>query len=340
MNSLEWRDRPAQTYFGPASWQARLLSLWARLLVRTSIAVLTVVGMVVNRFWPAAMQRARLDVIDKPMRAIRPLPDTAISRVPLPNCPAEWVIAKDARNSDTVIVYFHGSALVTLGLNSHRRFVSKLSESTGSRVFNVGYRLAPQAGVEEAIADGIDAYRQVLADGYAADRVVFAGDSAGGLMAAMTAVAARDAGLPVPAGQVLLSALTSSDMDIKRDAAAAHSDPFFPFMAFMFIYRVFATVNGTRELPVMPPEADLRGLGPFLLQVGNDEMLRNDTFALADALTAAQVPNWVQVWDRSLHMFQLTFDFNPDARRAIDEITEFVGYVTAAGSQADTEATA
>lgn len=335
MYSPEWRDRPTQTYFGPASWQARLLGLAALIFLRSSIAVLTVFGTVINRFWPAGMQRARLDLIDKPMRFIRPLPGTDVSRIQLPDCPAEWVVAPGSRDSDRVIVYFHGSALVTLGLNSHRRFVSKLSEAAGARVLNVGYRLAPRAGIEEAIADGLNAYRYVLDAGFSADRIVLAGDSAGGLMAANTALAVRDAGLPVPAGQVLMSPLTSSDMDIKRQAAEAHRDPFFPFLAFMFLYRVYATVNGTRELPVMPPDADLRGLGPFLLQVGNNEMLRNDTFVLADELTAAGVPNWVQVWDRALHMFQLTFDFNPDARHAVDEIATFMGHVTAAAPPRD-----
>lgn len=332
MNSLEWRDRPAQTYFGPASWQARLLAVGAAIFLRTSIAVLTVIGMIINRIWPAGLQRARLDLIDQPMRYIRALPGTEVTPERLTDCPAEWVVAPSARDSDRVIVYFHGSALVTLGLNSHRRFASKLSEATGAKVFNVGYRLAPLAGVDEAIADGLCAYRHVLDAGFTADRIVVAGDSAGGLMAVNTALTARDAGLPAPAGQVLMSALTSSDMEIKRQAAGIHRDPFFPFMAFMFIYRVFATVNGTRELPVMPPEAELRGLGPFLLQVGNNEMLRNDTFVLADKLTAAGVPNWVQVWDRALHMFQLTFDFNPDARRAVAEIADFVDYVTPAAS--------
>ncbi len=83
-----------------------------------------------------------------------------------------------------LIVYFHGSALVTLGLNSHRRFVSRLSATTGAKVFNVGYRLAPQASIEEAVADGVDGYRYVLSHGFDPDRIVLAGDSAGGLMAA------------------------------------------------------------------------------------------------------------------------------------------------------------
>ena len=316
-------------HFGPASWQSSVFALLTAIFVRPVLGALTVLGLVVNRFRPDALQRARLDGIDGPLRLIPPLPGTDVTRVSLPHCPAEWVVAPEARDSNSLIVYFHGSALVTLGLNSHRRFVSKLSETTGAKVFNVGYRLAPQASIEDAVADGLDGYRYALSQGFASERIVLAGDSAGGLMAADVALAARDAGLPVPAGQALMSPLTSSDMSLKYRALKEHRDVMFPFMTVKFIYDVFATVNGTRPPPVMPPEADLHGLGPFLLQVGTHEMLLNDTFALAERLRAHDVDVWVQQWHKAMHMFQLGFDVNPDARRAVDEVASFIRYATA-----------
>jgi epsilon-lactone hydrolase len=333
VNSADWNDRPAVAHFGPAAWQSKILALLSTIFVRPVIFLLTVAGMAINRLRPGALQRAHLDVIDRPLRLVPPLPDTTLTGVDLPNCPAEWVVAPGARGSDRVIIYFHGSALVTLGLNSHRRFVSKLSAATGAQLLNIGYRLAPQVGIEEAVADGVDAYRYALSRGFAANRIVLAGDSAGGLMAADTAIAVRDAGLPVPAGQALLSPLTSSDMDLKYRALQTHRDALFPFMTVKFIYEVFATKNGTRPPPVMPPENDLRGLGPFLLQVGTDEMLLNDTFALADRLEADGVSVWVQVWHKAMHMFQLSFDINPDAREAVGEIAEFVEYVMSTASR-------
>ncbi|MCF6390449.1 alpha/beta hydrolase [Mycobacterium sp. MBM] len=334
MNLHEWRDRPSTVSFGPASWQSRALGVLSYLTLRPVLAVLTILGLIVNRLWPAGLQRAHLEIIDRPLRLIRPLPGTVVTPEPLPHCPAEWVVAPSATEADRVIIYFHGSALVTLGLNSHRRFASTLSAATGARVLNVGYRLAPQASIEEAVEDGLDAYRHVVALGIAPSRIVLAGDSAGGLIAADTALAIRDAGLTVPAGQVLLSALTSADMDLKYRALREHTDVLFPFMTVKFIYDVFATVNGTREVPVMPAESNSAGLGPFLLQIGTNEMLRNDTFVLADQLTAAGVPVWVQVWDKAMHMFQLTSDINPDARRAVAEIASFVAHVTTEASAA------
>jgi epsilon-lactone hydrolase len=332
VNSFDWTHRPVDVEFGPAAWQSRLLGALTAVFVRPVIALLTVLGTVVNRVRPDLVQRGRYDIIDRPMRVLRPLPGTEVTAVALPSCTAEWVVAPTARNSERVIVYFHGSALITLGLNSHRRWASKLSADTDARVLNVGYRLAPQAGIEDAVADGLDAYRSVLAAGVDPKNIVLAGDSAGALLAADTALAARDAGLPVPAGQVLLSALTSSDMNLKYNAMLEHRDVLFPFMAVKYIYDVFATVNGTRPVPVMPTEADLHGLGPFLLQVGNNEMLRNDSFRLAEELRAAGVPAWVQIWDRAMHMFQLSFDVNPDARKAVAEIASFISYVTSPAS--------
>jgi epsilon-lactone hydrolase len=337
VNSPDWCDRPEVAHFGPASWQSSVLALLTAIFVRPVLGALTIIGLVVNRFRPDALQRARLDGIDGPLRLIPPLPGTDVTRVSLPHCPAEWVVAPEARDSNSLIVYFHGSALVTLGLNSHRRFVSRLSATTGAKVFNVGYRLAPQASIEDAVADGLDGYRYALSQGFAPERIVLAGDSAGGLMAADVALAARDAGLPVPAGQALMSPLTSSDMSLKYRALKDHRDVMFPFMTVKFIYDVFATVNGTRPPPVMPPEADLHGLGPFLLQVGTHEMLLNDTFALAERLRAHNVDVWVQQWHKAMHMFQLSFDINPDARRAVDEVAAFIRYATAEQDVKDIE---
>jgi acetyl esterase/lipase len=330
VNWHDWTHRPTDIEFGPAAWQSHLLGAVTAVFIRTGIALFTLIGLAVNRVWPDLLQRGRYDFVDRPLRVVRPLPQTTVTSVTLPNCPAEWVVAPSARNSDRVIVYFHGSALISLGLNSHRRWASKLSADTGAQVLNVGYRLAPHATIDDAIADGLDAYRSVLASGVAPHNIVIAGDSAGGLIAADTALAARDAGLRVPAGQVLLSPLTSSDMNLKYNAMLEHRDVLFPFMSVKFLYDVFATVNGTREVPVMPPDAELHGLGPFLIQVGTDEMLRNDSFILAERLRAAGVPVWVQAWDKAMHLFQLFFDINPDARKATAEIASFVSYVTSA----------
>jgi hypothetical protein len=87
-----WPDRPTTAHFGPAAWQSSLLALLSAMFVRPVLGALTILGMIVTRFRPEAMQRARLDVIDKPLRVIPPLPGTEVTPVALPHCTAEWVV--------------------------------------------------------------------------------------------------------------------------------------------------------------------------------------------------------------------------------------------------------
>lgn len=107
-----------------------------------------------------------------------------------------------------------------------------------------------------------------------------------------------------------------------------HRDVMFPVHDRRSLHDGLATVNGsTRPTPVMPPEADLPP-GLFLLQVGNNEMLRNDartrwpTGSLPTAFRCgfSGQGQW--------HMFQLSFDVNPDAL-CTEEITSFIDYITA-----------
>ncbi|MCV7171502.1 alpha/beta hydrolase, partial [Mycobacterium manitobense] len=100
MNLLEWRDRPSTVQFGPASWQTRLLNALSAIFVRPVLGVLTVLGLVINRIRPATLQRARLDIIDAPMRVLRPLRGTVVTPTRLPDCPAEWVVAPGSADSD------------------------------------------------------------------------------------------------------------------------------------------------------------------------------------------------------------------------------------------------
>ena len=335
MNVLDWPDQPALAQFGPASWQSRVLAALVGVFVRPVLALLTGAGMVAHRVAPGLLQRARLDLLDRPLRVLRPLPGTRLTAVSLPDCPAEWVVAPGpGGGTSRVIIYFPGSAVVTPGLNSHRRFASILSASTGAQVLYVGYRLAPRVGITAAVADGLAAYRRALAQGHSPHRIVLAGDSAGGLVAAKTAIAIRDAGLPVPAGQVLLSPLACPDLDPKRRTAKRPGGGWVPFSTVKFIRRMLTTGSNDGELSRQPRETDLRGLGPFLLQAGTDETFVDDTMVLAEQLAAARVPAWVQVWHKAPHMFQLSFDVNPDARRAMTEIAAFVAYATTVHDEA------
>lgn len=317
------------TYLGPANWHTRVESGLMRVTIKPAFHGLTSVGRVINRVNPDYLQRTSLAGPDSLMRYIRPVRGIVARRVSLPHCEAEWLEPSGIdKESAPVILYFHGGAFIAGSMYSHRPLTSRLARQFGVRVLSVNYRLLPRFGADEAMEDCIDAYRVVLDSGVSPNRVVFAGDSAGGYFSALAPVQARASGLPVPAGQVLLSGLTTSDLSAKFSAAAARSDAMFSRGTIQFINDVYVRGNGLRPVPMTPVDTDLSGLGPFLLQIGSGEMLYNDAIALTQRLAAAGVPYTLQVFDRAPHVFQFASPTNPDAARALGFVGRFIADVT------------
>ncbi|MGV0582811.1 alpha/beta hydrolase [Mycobacteroides chelonae] len=330
-HAAESRLAAAVTYAGPewmgkANWHSVAETYLFKAVGKPGLYALTRLMLAVNRRFPDALLNRRYDGLERLMGWMPGVSGTRTEPVQLPNCAAEWTWnAKNEPGPDApVVIYFHGSAFIALGINSHRPLVSHIARDSGARALSVGYRLCPRNLVEDAVADGVDAYRYVLSQGVAPENIVLAGDSAGGFLAAMTAIAVRDEGLTPPAGCVLISAATNNDMEPKYAAAKRVGDAMFPVDFLRMINDVFLLRNGAREPGPCPADADLTGLGPFLLQVGSQEALRPDSELLAERLVAAGVPVRLQIFDRAIHVFQVFAATNPDARRAVGEITEFI----------------
>lgn len=315
--------------FGPARVSTRASGLALRTTVKPALYTLTQLGRVVDRIDPDILQRTSLARFDAPPRLSRAVPGTTVTPVCLPTYDAEWIVpTAPARRTGATVIYFHGSAFIALGLNSHRPFVSRLARATGASVLNVAYGLRPQTNLDEAVQHGIDAYEHAVAAGADPARIVLAGDSAGGFMAAMVAIRLRELGLPLPAGQVLLSPATDSALAPKLAAARRQRDDMFPIAMIRFVYRIYISRNGTHDIEAGPVDHDLGGLGPFLIQVGSTEFLRPDAELLTRRLRESGVAADLHVWDRAPHVFQLSAPINADARDATRAVCEFIRRVT------------
>src|SRR3954471_24150051 len=129
--------------------------------------------------------------------------------VDLADCGSEWLQAKGvadiAGGNPGAILYFHGGAFLTCGLNTHRRLVSRISYAAKQPVLNVGYRQMPSEPITESVADGVAGFRWLLDQGYRPEDITIAGDSAGGYLAFSVARAVIDQGWGTPAGVVAIS---------------------------------------------------------------------------------------------------------------------------------------
>lgn len=308
-------------YFGGSSVRSTLLGFGLRHTVRPLLGVWA--HMPFDVFPP--------HIIEQAARLLPAPAGTTWRSVDLTSTTSEWVRAKGVsditQGSEHAILYFHGGAFVMGGLHSYRRLVSRISLAAQQPVLNVGYRQMPKEPITESVADGVDAFRWLLDQGYAAGNVTIAGDSAGGYLAFSVARAVIDKGWGQAAGVVALSPLLDFDPTGKQNHRNADRCQTFPMDAVAKLAQMTLRVDdrrgisGTRVDPVNMPLGDMP---PALIQVGSREVLMADAELMANRLASAGVRSELQVWDRQVHAFQAAASWLPEARLAIDEIGTFV----------------
>jgi acetyl esterase/lipase len=242
--------------------------------------------------------------------------------------PAYWIAGADV-SADRTLLYLHGGGYCIGSATSHRALVAALSVASDSRALSVDYRLAPEHPHPAALDDALSAYRFLLRSGVDPQRIVIAGDSAGGGLTMATLIALRDAGDPLPSGAVCLSPWVDLEgLGESMTTRAAH-DPMITRGALLEYARDYLGALPPRTPLAAPMHADLTGLPPILIQVGTAETLFDDSTRLTDLLKGANVPVTLDVCEDMFHVFQFCV-FLPEAKDAIDRIGSFIRSVVPA----------
>ncbi len=192
-----------------------------------------------------------------------------------------------------LLLYCHGGGWVVGGLDSHDSVVAELAEGAGCAAVAVDYRLAPEHRWPAQLDDAWTALtwlvREADALGLDAGRLIVAGDSAGGQLAAALALRARDAGGPALAGQVLIYPALGLEV-AEPDRTPAPDGPGLT-RAEMTAYRLALRGEAPpRDALADPLLADeLAGLPPAVVVAAEFDPLRDDATAYAERLAAAGV---------------------------------------------------
>jgi monoterpene epsilon-lactone hydrolase len=227
-----------------------------------------------------------------------------------------------------VVLYLHGGGFCVHFPRSYRQFARRLVEASGATVYVPAYRLAPEHRHPAATDDCLAAYRTLLDEGCDPRRLSLIGDSAGGNLALVTLLRARDEGVPLPACAVLMSPgadLSFSSASYRRNVKA---DPFVVVSALHQLARQYVDADQLKNPYVSPARGDFAGLPPFKFLVGSTEVLIDDSLHVAESCRAAGVEVSVQVWHQMPHVFPL-YRFLPEAQLALRDIADFVGTHTA-----------
>jgi acetyl esterase/lipase len=250
--------------------------------------------------------------------------DVTVDRTEAGGRPAEWVAAPGA-DPARVILYLHGGGYAIGSLNTHRDLASRLSRASGARALTVDYRLAPEHPHPAAVDDALAAYRWLLESaGVEARHVVVAGDSAGGGLSVATLLAARDAGLPLPAAGVCISPWVDLEGVGESMTTRAADDPIVQRDGLLRMAGWYLGGASPRTPLAAPLHADLAALPPLLVQVGTAETLLDDAARLATRAKDAGVDVTYEPWEDMIHVWHVFAAMLPEAEQAIARIGAFV----------------
>jgi acetyl esterase len=253
---------------------------------------------------------------DQPIGAVRDLPVGALQ--------ARLYVPTGAPLTGPLLVFLHGGGWVYGDLDSHDPACRFLAERSGVRVLSVDYRLAPEHPFPAAYDDAVAAYRWVVEHatslGADRDRLAVGGDSAGGTLAATTAIVAAREGLPL-ARQLLI--YPGTDMRGDTDSRRRFNSGLYLTQGFMDLAKdSYAPDPESWTLPEMSPLlAEVPpGLAPAYVVTAGFDPLRDEGEAYARKLAEAGVEVELRRFPDQIHGFINVVGAHGTARAAAAEV--------------------
>jgi epsilon-lactone hydrolase len=226
--------------------------------------------------------------------------------------------------ADRHILYLHGGAYIYGSPSHYRDLIWRIATVASATVLCIDYRLAPEHPFPAALDDAVAAYRWLLAEGAAPRRMAIMGDSAGGGLVLATLLKLRDDGVPLPGAAVALSPWTDLALTGASLTANAAADPMLKAEQAPTLAAHYLGGADPRNPYASPLYGDPTGLPPTLIQVGSDEILRDDAVRMAERMRAAGCRVELEIWPRMPHVWQMFARIVPEAQRAVERIGAFL----------------
>jgi acetyl esterase/lipase len=235
-----------------------------------------------------------------------------------------WWIRPSAAERGGAILYLHGGGYVAGSAKAYRGLASQLASRARRPVFVLDYPLAPEATLPVAPDAVMAAYDWLRTNG--GERIVLAGDSAGGGLALVTLARLVNTARPSAAIAGLVFspwvdlAFTGASMKDPRIA-----DPLLTYEALQAGANKYLAGADPRDPLASPLFGDLSALPPLLIQVGSDERLLDDARRYAERAASAGSQVQLEVWEGMHHVFQVDVAHLQSSRVALDRAAAFLG---------------
>lgn len=235
----------------------------------------------------------------------------------------EWVKPKFAHRTDKLIMYCHGGGYISGGLGYARILATKLAFHTGIEVISFEYRLAPEHPYPAAIMDAMAVWNYLMELGYGAKDIVIAGDSAGGNLALELCLQLKEEERFLPKAMVLFSPWSDMRCNHPSYKSCKDKDPLLTYEYVVGARNAYAGSDADFEsYKYSPILANLNKMPPALIQVGSNEILRDDSEGLAKNLRKHGSMAKLEVYQGGWHVFQqMPF---AKASHALDSVKDFL----------------
>lgn len=237
----------------------------------------------------------------------------------------EFLSPKQNKN-DTAVLQLHGGGYIGTLRNAYRRAAVQYSVcSGGGSVLSPDYRVVPDHPFPAALEDAVSSYQWLLYQkGYAPERIVVAGDSAGGGLALALGMYLKDHGLPMPGGFIAMSPWTDLTLSGESLKYNYGRDPLFGRSKVTMIYdSLYPGEHDVRDPYISPLFGDFHGFPPMLFQAGGREVLLDDTLRAARKARESGVSVRTSIYPDMFHVFELAMGLFPESKAAWREIRAY-----------------
>ena len=239
------------------------------------------------------------------------------------------LLEPEKENKSMIVLQLHGGGYIGKLRNIYRSFAGFYSElGQGISVLSPDYRVAPENPYPAALEDTVDSFEWLLLNGWTENKIVVAGDSAGGGLAMALCMYLKDQGRRLPAGIVAMSPWTDLTQSGESYRLNFRRDPVFgnTFDSLVFNKDYVGELDTTNPY-ISPLYGNFQDFPPMLLQVGSYEMLLSDAELVAEKAKQAGVKVRLSIYEGMFHVFQMALLMIPESRRAWKEVGKFLDII-------------
>lgn len=268
--------------------------------------------------------RSAIDALGTPVSS-----DISTEKLDIDGLDCLWFTPPDSDDSRAVL-YLHGGGYAFGSLVSYAGLASEIARAAKCPVLLPDYRRAPEYSFPAPIDDAAKAYSFLLEKGLKSGQIGFCGDSAGGGLVISAMLSLKQSGKSLPGAGVCISPWVDMKCEGESMSARLEKEPMLQREGLMGLAELYMNGQDMNQTLAAPLNADLGGLPPLLIQVGECEILFSDAERLAEKTRAQGVEVQLDEWPEMIHVWHLFHTKLQQGRRAIQSIGDYLIKTTSA----------